>query len=505
MKALSIVLCGRNDNYMGNYLYRLGTAINYLARNLEYAERAGSVEILVGDWNSDVPLAESLPLNAAARTITRFVQTSPALARAAQPAGRFFHNPLASNTALRRANGQFVMMTDADGLIPLHSLRSLFALLEGKSRLPVNLNETFFIADRRHVPWEVVQRQPTLDGWDEYLLTHGGDLPVDRGAPGLGICQNAWLAHRDIWQACRGLNEQMHYWGWTDAELTLRMNQRHPSIQLAGLGVVIYHMEHWPRNKRSPFPQCNPHIVTKTFASNDAGWGLGDSRLEIVSPPAAHPLQGADFAVPNRKERCDISILKRSFRDRRVRETVKSAMRSYRGLKIERTALELLASRSLRHESSVYLEFGASIGRSSTAVVATLNPAADIYAIDDWGEKDERSCLPNEYADVLRDVASAGQLRFVAGEMRTGLQRLENSVIGKLEVDLAVFRERLFPTGALEALRELLGRLSPAGAVICVAENPQFQKAMKPAVEEGQHSLAVFGVDRAVSMICSAR
>src|ERR1043166_1579957 len=72
--------------------------------------------------------------------------------------------------------------------------------------------------------------QPTLDQWDEYLLTRGGDLPVDPGSPGMGICQIGWLAHREIWHACRGMNERMHHWGWTDAELMLRISQKYDSV-----------------------------------------------------------------------------------------------------------------------------------------------------------------------------------------------------------------------------------------------------------------------------------
>lgn len=34
-KLLSVVVTGRNDNYMGNFKYRITTCLNYLARNLK--------------------------------------------------------------------------------------------------------------------------------------------------------------------------------------------------------------------------------------------------------------------------------------------------------------------------------------------------------------------------------------------------------------------------------------------------------------------------------------
>ena len=50
-KLLTVAVTGRNDDYMGNFKYRLTTCLNYLARNLRDLGRLDEVEVLVTDWN----------------------------------------------------------------------------------------------------------------------------------------------------------------------------------------------------------------------------------------------------------------------------------------------------------------------------------------------------------------------------------------------------------------------------------------------------------------------
>src|ERR1700730_10004235 len=75
--VLSLILCSRNDQYMGNSLWRLQTALNYVARNVEELGRENDVEVLVADWGSEVPLRDVLELSPAAARITSFIVIPP--------------------------------------------------------------------------------------------------------------------------------------------------------------------------------------------------------------------------------------------------------------------------------------------------------------------------------------------------------------------------------------------------------------------------------------------
>src|SRR5437867_5978425 len=82
--ALSLILCSRNDEYMGNSRWRLETTLNYVATQVEALGRSKDVEVLVADWGSEVPLREVLRLTPAAAAIVSFMLIPAEIARPLQ-------------------------------------------------------------------------------------------------------------------------------------------------------------------------------------------------------------------------------------------------------------------------------------------------------------------------------------------------------------------------------------------------------------------------------------
>src|SRR5882672_5606856 len=78
---ISLILCSRNDQYMGNSRWRLNTTLNYLAQRMDELGREKDVEIVVADWGSTIPLREVLELSPAAARIVSFLLIPPGIAR----------------------------------------------------------------------------------------------------------------------------------------------------------------------------------------------------------------------------------------------------------------------------------------------------------------------------------------------------------------------------------------------------------------------------------------
>ena len=57
-KSLTIVLFGRNDNYNGNYKYRLFICLKFLEKSIIKNKLSKRVNINFIDWNSQKPFAE---------------------------------------------------------------------------------------------------------------------------------------------------------------------------------------------------------------------------------------------------------------------------------------------------------------------------------------------------------------------------------------------------------------------------------------------------------------
>src|SRR5678816_1962784 len=131
---LSLILCSRNDQYMGNSRWRLQTTLNYLGQRVGELGREKGVEVLVADWGSETPLSEVLELSPAAATIVSFLLIPPELSRDLQK-DSLFPEVLALNAAARRARGEYIGRIDQDTLVGRGFLEIFFELYEGKQQL----------------------------------------------------------------------------------------------------------------------------------------------------------------------------------------------------------------------------------------------------------------------------------------------------------------------------------------------------------------------------------
>src|SRR3546814_15939568 len=72
------------DQFQGDSLWRLGTSLNYLARQLAALGRLDDAEVIVADWDSTETLRDATVLTEEARRIVRFLTVPPELAKGQQ-------------------------------------------------------------------------------------------------------------------------------------------------------------------------------------------------------------------------------------------------------------------------------------------------------------------------------------------------------------------------------------------------------------------------------------
>lgn len=281
--ALSLILCSRNDQYMGNSRWRLETTLNYAGQRVRELGREDSVEILVTDWGSDVPLSEVLDLSPAAARLVSFLRVPPGIACPLQRDSPF-PEVLALNAAARRARGEYIGRIDQDTLAGRRFFEAFFELYEGKRQLAVPLKAALLFSNLRMVPYRFAVRCPSLPVVERFIHTFGGRLTIEitQRAPfyfhGVGI----WLLHRGLWEECGGYDERMIYMCKMEKNMIARLGQRHQIINLGALiDYDFYHLEHYhplaPR-RSSTYRRINDREVMKdideTFQPNGPDWGL---------------------------------------------------------------------------------------------------------------------------------------------------------------------------------------------------------------------------------------
>jgi len=291
--AFSFILCSRNDNYMGNPVGRLETALNYLAENVRLLGKEADVEVIVTDWGSEAPLKTVLNLSRTAAQMVKFLEVPGLIASEVQKDSPFAE-VLALNAAARRASGEYIGRIDQDTLVGEQFLRTFFAWVEGKDAPPFDLKTTFMFCERREIPFRFVSRGPSLGAVARYVKYCGRRLIIEKHPPEffhspVGIM----ILHQQLWQACGGYDERFLYWGWMETDLAYRLRASHAVIDLGqAVGHDFYHLEHYdPKMPRKTPRKMNPRLMPEVLAPNRNDWGLAGYDLHCVcygnQPPGA--------------------------------------------------------------------------------------------------------------------------------------------------------------------------------------------------------------------------
>ena len=476
---LSFVLCGRNDNYLGDFKYRITTAINYLCRNAKKIGRLKDIEVIIVDWNSEIPLAQEICIAKEISDVCKFIYVPPATASKYNPNGRPFNGPVALNVGIARADGEFILIMPADILFSVSALHNLFLLLDAKNNtgnIAFDLNKTILNISRKMIPWQIVEKKPCLSEWDRFLQLHSAFLDYTHSHLGLSSGMGAILMHNVLWEKAQGFDEKLKGWGWNDIELGLRINQFYPGIDLDSFGIIVYDMQQSPKEKRRSIKYHNPHTVPFFIEAGNTNWGLNNYKLET------HKASCCQHVVDDLTSNTNETI----YNNRRIilSHLAKSSIYNYilhnpslighiKG-KNEWACLYPLTWYTKKYLPKQYLEFGIRRGHTS-ALVAFLNNSVEIYGIDEWDSNpgDKYSQSPGFASSLLRTNDFRGYARFVTGDKQTAFKRLKQSFIGNMSFDLILFRIDIFGDKSIEQLKEIMKFLGNNGALVVTGKNSQ--------------------------------
>ena len=300
--VLSLILCSRNDVYLGNSRWRLETALNYVGDRVRSLGREADVEVIVADWGSEIPLAEVVALGPAAARIVAFLHVPPLLARELQQDSPF-PEVIALNAAARRARGQYIGRIDQDTLTGGRFLRWMFDAAQSGLAGPKGpaLPHTLLFANRRSIPYRFAVLCPRLPVVERFVAWFGRRLRIETGRVFYNIDVGIWLVHRDLWRECGGYDERMIYMNDMDIDMVTRLTSKYPLIDLGTLvGYDFYHLDHYhPRGSRSSSThrKVNTHVPlsSRGFRPSGDDWGLAAYPLELASqtPEQRRGIQGA--------------------------------------------------------------------------------------------------------------------------------------------------------------------------------------------------------------------
>lgn len=301
--ALTLILCSRNDQYMGNSLWRLETTLNYLGQIVHELGRENQVEALVADWASELPLEEVLYLSPSAARITGFIAVPPGVACEVQGDSEF-PEVLALNAAARRARGEYIGRIDQDTLVGRRFVELFFDLYEGKHELHVPLQNALLFSSRRGIPYRFAVRCASLNDVRR-LIALCGKLMRVQAPPGRPVWTSVvgiWLVHKQVWAECGGYDERMIYLNDMEENMVVRLMQRYEVVNLGEyVDYSFYHLEHkhpWDGRKAARNRKVNDKSfkTPALFLANGENWGLRQYALEVKPARATITESGRRWA-----------------------------------------------------------------------------------------------------------------------------------------------------------------------------------------------------------------
>ena len=291
---ISLILCSRNDCYMGNSRWRLETSINLALLNAQKADFIDHLEIIVSDWGSEIPLSDVLQLIPEAEGRVKFLHIPNEIAYIKQKDSKF-PEVIALNAAAIRASGEYIGRIDNDTVVGADFFRKFYKLQNNNPTDGFDLKDSFLFVERRSVPYRISRLSLPLPLISNFIKSFSNLFKVESakvwGREFWWSPVGIMIFHRKIWKASQGYDERLIYWGWMEGDLALRLGQEHKIVEFSKyVGHDLFHLEHYSnlveykdRNGTATPRKKNP-VITRNldYRVNSENWGLKKYNLELV-------------------------------------------------------------------------------------------------------------------------------------------------------------------------------------------------------------------------------
>ena len=288
---ITLILCSRNDSYMGNSRWRLETSINLALLNAKKADFLDQLEIIVSDWGSEIPLRDVLQLVPEAEGRVKFVHTPKDIAIIEQKDSKF-PEVIALNAAARRASGEYIGRIDNDTVVDEGFFKKFTQLHKNNPTDKLDLKDSFLFVERKSVPYRISRLSLPLPLISFFIGRFSRFLKLesatDWGKEFWHSPVGIMIFHRDIWDVTQGYDERLIYWGWMETDYAIRLSQRHCIINLGDhVGHHFFHLEHYSnlteyKNRNgAATPRKKNEAVTEglNYTVNGETWGLNGHEL----------------------------------------------------------------------------------------------------------------------------------------------------------------------------------------------------------------------------------
>lgn len=277
----SIILHGRDDEYVENFIEMLAFTINFLVMGICNQNLEKRIEIILVDWGSIKSFIPSIFDNLQAyqniKVTGHFVDNETAKKLDGDSS---YHVSKAVNFGIRKAKGDYVLVLSGNNIISELSLSQLLILLDNRERLLPHSEEIYGLLPRRNLPHPIAgsfSYQIIRNYFKNISLSRfPSNFKINSGGGACGL-----LFQKSLIERMNGISEESGMYGWNDAEIFYRIIEHTNAIDLGNYGISGF--KFWRKNdspniskRRLEFDKVRqryPNYLKPEFFQSNQNWG----------------------------------------------------------------------------------------------------------------------------------------------------------------------------------------------------------------------------------------
>ena len=131
MKKLSIIITGRDDDYLKNYIFQTSYVLNNTLETIYKNKLQKYFEIIFVDWGSEKPLSDQFYIEKYFRKSIKFFYVPKSIAKREIDFNTRINTSKAHNLGIRKSKSEFCLLSHSDQLYPSYVLKNLKKLING--------------------------------------------------------------------------------------------------------------------------------------------------------------------------------------------------------------------------------------------------------------------------------------------------------------------------------------------------------------------------------------
>ena len=284
MKKLSIIITGRNDDYLKDYILKTSYVLNHTLETIYKNKLEKYFEIIFVDWGSKKLMSDVLFIEKKYRKFIKFYYVPKNIANKEIDYKRRINTSRAHNLGIRKSNSEFCLLSHSDQIFPSYVLKNLKNFISGNLIDKKIFDKSYIYIPRKYLSYDFFKNFPSSNMIERYFKNINFSLHKWKNPSFLiGGGWGGILAKKKIFENLEGLKEDYYISRdegqiSPDLEYHERSAKKFDSIDASNFGIFTYRFFEKNNNREK-------NLVKRLFPydtsnQNNLNWGLNKKSIK---------------------------------------------------------------------------------------------------------------------------------------------------------------------------------------------------------------------------------